>query len=454
MSKVQVIIKEETILELTENANKGDIIDLKDVMEVDTTFINQLIEKGKDKVYQSKLESFEKELTAIHQADLKVLTAEIDKIKLQNESNLKLQEQNINQQYQEQINNLKQEKLRLENQNKISLIEVQSKNDQKYQELELKYQALIEEQSKLINQVKLELQNEHNAKINEINRKHNDEINQLKADNQKVINEKDEKINTLTREKSHLNVKQIGEDLEIWCDNLVQDYMQNGFFNCTWEKDNKVIKNEDEAKGSKADYIFKIYASNNHLPEELLTSICLEMKDENPNSINKQTNESYYKKLDANRNKKGCQYALLVSNLENDKPNSSQIFKVNDYPDMYVVRPAYLMTFLNMITSLTTKYSNYLLESKEIELKLKSKTELIEIFNDIKLKYLDKPLASLETEINTIMKLSDDIITTSNKIQEHCDKVTRTYINKIIGKLDKFELELNKSIIKKLDEEV
>lgn len=435
MKKVQVIIKETTILELNENACKGDIIDLKDVIEVDTSFINQLIEKQKDKVYQSKLESIQKELNIKHQAELNAINQKIEQIKQNNQSELALQKQILLNQYQEQLN-------QINNTSKL-----------KYQELELKYQALLTNQDQNLMQLKEKIQNEYNAKINEINRIHNDEINQLKIDNQQIINEKDEKINNLTREKSHLNVKQIGEDLEIWCNNLVLDYMQNGFGNCTWEKDNKVIKNEGEEKGSKADYIFKIYASEEHLTTEVLTSICLEMKDENPNSINRQTNESFYKKLDLNRTKKQCQYAVLVSNLENDKVNSAPIFKVIGYDDMYVVRPAYLMTFLNLITSLTTKYRRYLLDTKAIELQLKSKTELIAEFNEIKMKYLDKPLASLETEINMIMKLSNNIIAESNKIQEQCEKIIISYINKISGKIDKFELELAKKVVKKLDDE-
>lgn len=435
MKKIKVIIKEETILELNEDASKGDIIDLKDVIEVDTTFINQLIEKQKDKVYQSRLDSLEKELKAQYQAELKVLEQKIEQIKQQNKSELALQEQKLLNEHQIQINQLN------------------SDNTRKYQELEFKYNSLLEDEDKAIIQLKAELENNYNAYVNEINRKHNDEINQLKEDNQKIINEKDEKINNLTREKSHLNVKQIGEDLEIWCNNVVLDYMQNGFTNCIWEKDNKVIKNEGEDKGSKADYIFKIYATDEHLESELLASICLEMKDENPNSVNRQTNESFYKKLDLNRNKKQCQYAVLVSNLENDKVNSSPIFKVIGYDDMYVVRPAYLMTFLNMITSLTTKYRKYLLETKTIELQLKSKTELIDEFNEIKDKYLDKPLNSLESEISNIMKFSENIISASNKIQEQCEKITTSYINKIRGKIDKYFLELDKKIIRKLDEE-
>ena len=86
----------------------------------------------------------------------------------------------------------------------------------------------------------------------------------------------------------------IGENLEATCNDEMESYMQNGFFNCTWQKDNEVVKNDDEKKGSKADYIFKVYATDEHKPEELLASVCLDMKDENPDSKNKLKNSSHY----------------------------------------------------------------------------------------------------------------------------------------------------------------
>ena len=184
------------------------------------------------------------------------------------------------------------------------------------------------------------------------------EINSIKEEYSNIIKEKEDVINQLQRQKANLNVKQTGEDLEAWCDNTVKEAMQNGFLNCTWQKDNEVIKEEGEQKGSKADYIFRIYSDNLHIEQTEIASICMDMKDENPDSINKKSNSDYYKQLDKNRVKKNCKYALLVSNLEMDKPNIIPIYKVREYEDMYVVRPAYLITFLNMITSLATKYSS------------------------------------------------------------------------------------------------
>lgn len=48
-----------------------------------------------------------------------------------------------------------------------------------------------------------------------------------------------------------MNVKQTGEDLEAWCDNEVNSYMQNGLFNCTWEKITRLLEMKMKPKVQK-----------------------------------------------------------------------------------------------------------------------------------------------------------------------------------------------------------
>ena len=74
---------------------------------------------------------------------------------------------------------------------------------------------------------------------------------------------------------------------------------------------------------------------------------------------------------------------------------------------MYVVRPAYLMTFLNMITSLTAKFADIIMD-QENEVGLKTKFALMQEFEDIKNTYLDKPLGLLEKAIEEISKHSNN----------------------------------------------
>lgn len=517
MKKVNVIVKEKTILELCEDASKGDIIDLKELVQVDTSYIDSIIESGKDKIYQSKLADTKKAMLAENQIAINKLQDEIKLLKHQNEndivlkeielrskyqekynelqkqidllvqskeSELQIKEQELNSKYINQINDLKMEievlkksKVSeieaLNNKNKLDVNSIKTDSENKYQELYHKYNILVNQLQSQLKEKELETEKKY---INEINNLKN-EVNVLKVKNQSdvedlkvksklnleiALNEqkekykeelqlKDETILTLKRQKASMNVKQTGEDLEAWCDNEMTSYMQNGLFNCTWTKDNKVVKNEGEDKGSKADYIFKVYASEVHNENELLAAVCLDMKDENPESKTKQTNEHYYKKLEENRIKKDCKYAVLVSNLELDKPNILPIFKVRGYENMYVVRPAYMMVFLNMIASLSTRFSDLLLSKAQEMIELKTKLDLIEEFNKIKTTYLDDQLELLEKQVTAILKSSETIKKASNDIDNACDKITSNYIKKITDKLDKFELKLNRSIGKHLD---
>ena len=486
MKKIDVIVKDKTTLELTMDANKGDIIDLKELVQLDTTYLDFLIEEGKDKVYQSKLLEAKKAIEATNQIEINNLKNQIENLKKENITSLKIKEDEISKLYNDKIaalqkdievlkSNKKAELEAITSKNDAQLNKIQAENSSKYQQLLQEYNVLKSNYNVQINQNKIELEAKYSSEINSLKLKNESDRLLAEANIEKLklnlVNEKDKEIanlklkfdddlkakddiiNNLQRAKASMNVKQTGEDLEAWCDNEVTSYMQNGLFNCLWIKDNKVVKDEDELKGSKADYIFKIYASDKHLENELLASVCMDMKDENPDSINKKTNADYYKQLDKNRIKKNCKYALLVSNLEMDKPNVLPIFKVREYENMYVVRPAYLMVFLNMITSLTTRFSDLLL-SKEIQkLQLKSKLDLTEEFEAIKKTYLDKPLELLEKAILSIVGSSETIKKACKNIDDQCEKINQSYIKQITEKLDKYYLKLNKDVIKKLEEE-
>jgi len=484
MKKVKVIVKEKNVLELAEDASIGDLIYLNELVEVDTSYIEEVIESKKDKVYASKLEDAKKVIELEKDNSIALLKQEIEKLKKDNSEALKLKEKEIDIKYIKEISELNNEiktlkeknnndieKNNKENELKISKIKEEEK--EKYNDIFNKYEKLSAQYNADIKNKELELKSEYDKKIHEINLSYKEELNkkdvllikekekfneeknkeidELKDYFIKQINDKEKENLELKRMKTSMNVKQTGEDLESWCDNEVSSYMQNGLFNCTWKKDNEVIKEEGEEKGSKADYIFRVYATEKHIPEEELTSICLDMKDENPDSVNKKTNESHYKQLDKNRNKKHCKYAVLVSNLELDKPNSLPMFKVKEYENMYVVRPAYMMVFLNMITSLTTRFSELLLSDKEERLDLKSKCELIEEFNNIKATYLDKPLESLEKSLDSIEKSSNSIRKANDSIDTEISFIRTSYIKGIEDKINRFELKLNSKIIKKID---
>ena len=445
MKKVKVIVRDRNTLVIEEDASKGDYIDLSELNEIDYKELENVIEEGKDYVYNKKLSEYKHTLDLENNQKIEEskkglekiindLKSELSLLNKEKDSLLKEKEYEVEKKFNQKINDLNKEIELLKNNKDSELARLKNEYDLKIIDLNHKLSTKDKE-------------NEYNLKDkeNDLNNKMLKELNKQKEDYEEKLKDKDNKINEILRQKASLNVKQTGEDLEAWCHNEVVSYMQNGLFNCTWIKDNKVVKEDDETKGSKADYIFNVFASEKHLDDELLTNVCLDMKDENPDSINKKSNSDYYKQLDKNRIKKECKYAVLVSNLETDKPNDLPLFKVNEYKDMYVVRPAYLMTFLNMITSLTVRFKEMVLADKKEKLDLKNSLDLLEEFNNLKNTYLDKPLESLEKNITDILSQSDSIRKASNKITESCEKIVNNYINDIENKLSKFEIKINKS---------
>ena len=141
----------------------------------------------------------------------------------------------------------------------------------------------------------------------------------------------------------------------------------------------------------------------------------------------KKKNADYLATLHKNRVKKGCKYAVLVSNLELDNPNDLPIVKVREYDDMYIVRPAYMVVLLNMITSLTTNFKDLLLEAHREELEIKAKTDLLEQFESLKKSYLETELENLGKKVNNIKSKSSTIIKAAEEIDNYCEDISYLY---------------------------
>ena len=474
--KLKVQVVDNHTLKLLEDGKAGDIIDISEVSEFDSQILLKVIQEGTDLVYNKKLNEalVEASNKANTEKELAVKEA-ITKIEKENTS-LSEELKNLKDKYQHDLESLvKTNKLETE-----SLIQNnQIENDKKYSELKsLKDNEIINLKNQIeslknskdqeISLAKSRLELEYNNKINSLNNtildkdrelereknefkfKVNEELNKQKEDYEQKLLEKEKIIAEIKRSRAQLNVKNIGEDLEQWCNAEVLTYMQNGLKNCTWEKDNKVLKDEGDTKGNKADFIFKIYSDVTHEEDKLLSGVVLEMKNENPNSINTHKNHDFFKQLDKNRNLKKLKYAILVSDLDRDNPNELPIYKVLEYPDMYVVRPEYMMVLLNMIVSLSDRFADLITAKVAEDIMFKSKLELAEEFDNIKNTYLDKPLESLSKQIESIRSESDKLKDSARKIDDACDKITRTYILEIENKIQRFELKLNK-IEKKID---
>ena len=507
MKKINVFVKDRNTLVLNEDGSKGDYIDLTDLTSVDTTAIEEAISNEKDRVYSAKLEEFKRALVVEaklekEQAEAKLLSkiqeleAVIQKNKELGESALKskdkamsdalkLKESELDNQYQERINELNEKIATFEANKNLEITSINAKHKEELNDVNNKFALeLNDKEQKIqaylgkINQESMNHKQELRNKELELENKYKDEIANLKknaelekANNQNAISkltlehqkalddtkhQYDDKIRTLNdtvlglqRQRNSLTSKLIGEDLEEWCSKEALSYMQTGLLNCTWTKDNVVVRDPGDAKGTKGDFIFNIYANDEHNEDELLANMLLEMKNES--TTGKTKNSDHYKKLDEDRTKKHCKYAVLVSDLERENNNDLPMYRVPGYKDMYVVRPEYMMTFINIMASITLKFVDLVLNKTKEELTLKTKKEILEEFDQIKESYLNNQLDSLGKDIDDIEKATNSIITSANKINSKIEEIRNGYIQKIERKLEIYSGKLNK-LTKRIEE--
>lgn len=400
MAKIKdITIIDSKLLRLDVDAVKGDVIDLEEINQVDLSMLSDKIKRAYEvefnKILESEKVKYSKDL------ENKVLQKEIE--------------------FSGKLKEVEEQKLKLS-------IELDNVSKKIKDEVELR---------------KLEYMNEVNEKIKNLELELQSTKDQLKLsviEKEAELDKKDLEIKKLVLEKSALSVKKIGERLELWCNEEYLAYSQSGFVNCTWEKDNDSVKNDGDTKGSKADFIFKVYANEDFNDSNLLTSVVLEMKSESPDSINKKKNADHFDKLEKDRKKKGCEYALLVSELEWDNDNDVPIKKVQKYDKMYVVRPNYFIPFLSIIEGLGKKYQNLLLKRNEEVIQFKESQIIIDEFEKFKDDLISKFIDKMNKDLDAVIKQAEAIQTSSIKIMEACEDMKNRLVKNCLNKIEKLDI--------------
>lgn len=169
-----------------------------------------------------------------------------------------------------------------------------------------------------------------------------------------LLKDREEALERMKDMKAKLSVKLIGENLEQHCQNEFNGVRSSVFPYAYFEKDNEAVREDDESKGTKGDFIYRDYDSPGG-PE--IISIMFEMKDEQDVSTNKRTVESHLDKLDKDRKKKGLEYAVLVTLLEadNDLYNRGIVDLSYKYDKMFVIRPQFFVPLISLLKSASLK---------------------------------------------------------------------------------------------------
>lgn len=296
-----------------------------------------------------------------------------------------------------------------------------------------------EERAKLardLDAARFELSHEQEVRAAEkqqIETAHALEIEQARKSAQDLIRYKDEEIERLRDMKARLSTKMVGEGLEQHCETQFNQLRATAFPHAYFEKDN------DASDGTKGDFIFR---ECDEAGNEIV-SIMFEMKNENDTTATKHKNEDFFKKLDSDRKKKGCEYAVLVTLLEPESElyNTGIVDVSYRYEKMYVIRPQF---FIPMITLLRNAAMNALAYKQELELVRQQNIDVTEFeekllgfqegFNrnyDLASRKFQTAIDEIDTTIKHLQKVKDNLISSENNLRLANDKAQGLSIRKL-----------------------
>lgn len=164
---------------------------------------------------------------------------------------------------------------------------------------------------------------------------------QLREQFSQQLKDKDDEIERLQNFRLRLSTKMVGETLEQHCSIKFEEAQSMGQFpEAKFTKDNQVVE------GTKGDFILRDYIDGQEY-----VSIMFDMKNEVDTTATKHRNDDFLEKLHKDRERKGCEYAVLVSMLEQDSElyNNGIVDKSYRYPKMIVIRPQFFLPVVRLI---------------------------------------------------------------------------------------------------------
>ena len=218
--------------------------------------------------------------------------------------------------------------------------------------------------------------------------------------------------------KTKMSTKMVGETLEQHCSIEFDQYIRPMMPTAYFEKDN------DASDDTKGDFIFRAEEDGTEY-----ISIMFEMKNEMDTTATKHKNDDFLKKLDDDRKKKGCEFAVLVSLLEADNElyNTGIVNKSHLYPKMYVIRPQFFVPFINLLVQTSKKSLEYkkqliLSQSKEVDV-----TNFENKIEDFKTKFgrhyemaskkFNDAIKDIDATIIKLQKVREELLSSENNLR-------------------------------------
>lgn len=256
----------------------------------------------------------------------------------------------------------------------------------------------------------------------------------LKEDYERQLKSMAEEIDRLKDMKMRLTTKMIGESLEQHCSNQFNTYMRTLMPNAYFEKDN------DASDGTKGDFIFRNFDPVTKKP---YVSIMFEMKNELENGGKKHKNEDFFRKLDADRTKKGCEYAILVSMLEPDSDlyNNGIVDVSYKYPKMYVIRPQFFLPIIALLDQTSQKTLEY---QRQLDIARSQSVDVTNFENkllDFKEKFgknyeaaskkFSAAIEEIDKSISHLQKIKENLLSSDNQLRLANDKAEALTIKRL-----------------------
>ena len=211
----------------------------------------------------------------------------------------------------------------------------------------------------------------------------------------------------------------LGETLEKHCEVEFNKLRSTAFQNAYFEKDN------DSSDGTKGDYIYREWDED----QNEIISIMFEMKNENDETATKKKNSDFFVKLDKDRTNKKCEYAVLVSLLEQEDEFYNQgIADVSHkHKKMYVIRPQFFIPIITLLRNAAMNSLEYKAELARVRnqnIDITNFEDSIHTFKtgfarnyDLASRQFKTAIIEIDKTINHLQKTKDALLSSENNLR-------------------------------------
>lgn len=232
--------------------------------------------------------------------------------------------------------------------------------------------------------------------------------------------------------KAKQSTKMLGETLEEHCSIEFEQSLRPHMPEVYFDKDNTVVE------GTKGDFVFRDFVDGVEY-----ISIMFEMKNEADESKTKKKNVDFLDKLDKDRCKKGCEYAILVSTLESDNElyNQGIVNMSHRYEKMYVVRPQFFIPIITLLSQAAKKNVEYKMELEAARRQSIDITDFEDKLADFKDKFgknyrlasekFQTAITEIDKSIDHLQKIKSALLGSENNLRLAHDKAEDLTIRKL-----------------------